>query len=384
MDTKTQEKTEAPKLETPVNGGALAQPEAVRGDLVPGGTEVIVWTRERIDLIKKEICPAGITDSEFALFIERCRRAQMDPLMDEAYCVPRRVKVIVGQDDRGYDIEKWITKHVFQGAEKGMAARADRFSDFEGIESAAVYSNDQIEIDPSAGTVSHKFKPNAKDRGNLIGAWAKAYRKGRHLPVVWVDFEEYVQRTKDGKTTQMWNDGGGKPETMIEKCARAAAYRRAYPNTLGGVYIKEEMRDEREVNAPPRTAEQEKKGGRTRTESMTEKVQQRAAASRPAGQQTVDAPKTDAPKDDGPTAKFGGELKHKPLRSLSYEQLLQLVSTGDKYVQDNPSATYTPQVTANLVEIEREIAAREAKNAEPSEPPELSVVREVGADDGAP
>jgi hypothetical protein len=50
--------------------------------------------------------------------------------------------------------------------------------------------------------------------------------------VVWLDFSGYVQQTP------LWSKI---PTTMIEKCARVAALRKAYPEAFGGLYIQEEM-----------------------------------------------------------------------------------------------------------------------------------------------
>ena len=49
--------------------------------------------RERVDLVKRTICPKGISDDEFALFIEQCKRSGLDPLLKEAFCVARRANV---------------------------------------------------------------------------------------------------------------------------------------------------------------------------------------------------------------------------------------------------------------------------------------------------
>ena len=43
-----------------------------------------------MELIKRTICPRGIGEDEFALFIEQCKRSGLDPLLKEAFCVARR------------------------------------------------------------------------------------------------------------------------------------------------------------------------------------------------------------------------------------------------------------------------------------------------------
>ncbi len=148
-----------------------------------------VWSRERIDLIKKNVCPQGIPDGDFSLFLEQCKRTALDPLIKEAFCVKRRVNI--GNKDRPV----WVDKFEFQPAEAGMAARADKFPDFGGLRGAVVYEGDTIEIDEASGTVSHKSNPIGRAGKKILGAWACCVRSGRVLPVEWCDFGAYVQNT---------------------------------------------------------------------------------------------------------------------------------------------------------------------------------------------
>lgn len=192
------------------------------------------WTKERSELVRRTICPKGISEDAFALFMEQCKRSGLDPLLKEAFCVPRRAKVG----------ENWVEQHVFQPAEAGMLSRAERFPDFHGVQASAVYAEDDILLDMGRGEVKHAFNP-AKRKGQLVGAWARAVRDGKLPIVVWVDFSGYVQQTP------LW---AKIPTTMIEKCARVAALRKAYPEAFGGLYIAEEM--------PEPTATPEGKAGK--------------------------------------------------------------------------------------------------------------------------
>jgi phage recombination protein Bet len=206
--------------------------EKARADSILADTKG--WTPERVELVKRTVVPKGIPDDEFALFIEQCKRSGLDPLLKEAFCVGRRFNF----GDR--DKPKWGTRYEFQPSEAGMLARAERFPDFKGIQAAAVYAEDEILVDQGAGTVTHRFNP-AKRKGSLVGAWARLVR-ANHLPViVWLDFQGYVQ------PTPLWQKI---PSTMLEKCARVAALRKAYPSAFGGMYVKEEMPAEEFTEAP--------------------------------------------------------------------------------------------------------------------------------------
>lgn len=192
------------------------------------------WSRERLDLVKRTVCPQGIPDHEFALFVEQCKRSGLDPLIKQAFCVKRRQNVGSRQNP------KWIDKFEFQPAEAGMLARAEAFPDFRGITAAAVHANDTIEIDPGGGVVSHRFTPGP-NRGAVIGAWAKVERIDRTPIVVWLNLVDYAQDSPMWKRLEA---------TMIAKCARVAALRVAYPSAFGGLYIREEMPAEEFDHAP--------------------------------------------------------------------------------------------------------------------------------------
>lgn len=192
------------------------------------GSQRSGWTAERVELVKQTVCPKGISTDEFLLFIEQCKRSGLDPLLKEAFCVARRQNI--GNRDR----PNWVTKHEFQPSEAGMLARAERFPDFRGLQASAVFAEDEILVDQGRGEVTHSFNP-AKRKGALVGAWARLVRENRLPIVVWLDFSGYVQQTP------LW---GKIPTTMIEKCARVAALRKAYPEAFGGLYVREEMPEE--------------------------------------------------------------------------------------------------------------------------------------------
>ncbi|WNG55867.1 phage recombination protein Bet [Archangium gephyra] len=183
------------------------------------------WSSERVELIKRTICPRGIGEDEFALFIEQCKRSGLDPLLKEAFCVARR------QNAGNREKPNWVTRYEFQPSEAGMLARAERFPDFKGIQASAVYAEDEIIVDQGRGEVLHRFNP-AKRKGSLVGAWSRVVRDGKLPVVVWLDFAGYVQQSP------LW---AKIPTTMIEKCARVAALRKAYPEAFGGLYVREEM-----------------------------------------------------------------------------------------------------------------------------------------------
>lgn len=249
--------------------------------------ERIEWSDARIKLMKRKLSPPGTTDDEFAIFLEQCKRSQLDPLMGEADLVVRSSQKQTGQrGPDGYPIKAWVDERVFQPREQGLEARADRFEDFLGMRSAVVRKNDKRKdgngpaiIDPAQGVVDHVIELNG-DRGPIIGAWAVCHRRGRMIRVVWLPFGERDQGKAGWKSM---------PETMILKCAEMAALRKAYPNTFGGLYIEAEVAGpELELNASPAD-------NRPTVAKVEERLERAAAdqsaprgAQPPPGQQTIE------------------------------------------------------------------------------------------------
>lgn len=224
------------------------------------------WTTGDIEVIKKTVCPAGIPDAEFKLFILKCQASGMNPLLGEAFCIKRN------QNIGTKDAPKWIEVFAFTPGEQGMEGRADDFSDYHGLRAAAVYANDKIVIDASTGEVSHQYNPVDPNRGRLLGAWCIVYREGRKTPVEFVRLEEYIDLRNP-----KWNSS---PATMIVKCARAAGLRRAYPNAFDGVFVREELSEdgERVTSSEQTTGSQVEQANRDTTDKLAERMKSTAKA----------------------------------------------------------------------------------------------------------
>ena len=232
-----------------------------------------VWTKEQRDLIRKTICPPNTTDLEFEFFVTWCAQTGLNPMLKQAWLVPRKQK--------NPATGRYEEKMEPQVAEVGMRARAEELPDYRGTQGDAVYEGDEFMIDAGAGVVVHKYSTQARAKaGNkLQGAWARVERVGRKPNVVFLTVESRIQTYYDnGKQvpTQFWaKDAPG----QIAKCARAHALRLAYPDVFSGVFIAEEMREEIEVNAPPAAPQA--------SASATEELEQRLRAK-------LSVPKVDA------------------------------------------------------------------------------------------
>jgi len=162
----------------------------------------------KLTLIKRTICK-GATDDELQLFIHACKRTGLDPFMRQIFAVKRwdsslrRETMTIQTGIDGYRL---------------IADRTGRYAPGRDIE----FGYDE--------------------QNNL--KWAKAFVKKMTPDGQWHEigatafWNEYVQTTKEGKTTVFWFN---KAHIMLGKCAEALALRKAFPAELSGIYTKEEM-----------------------------------------------------------------------------------------------------------------------------------------------
>lgn len=152
------------------------------------------WTPDQVALIIKTVA-RGATPDELQLFLYRCKNMGLDPLK------PGRVHFIKYGTNPG---------SIVVGIEgfRTFAARTEKLS---GIQRGVIKD----------------------DKGVILGGWCEVHRKDWSHPArEEVPFNEY--NTGKGIWAKM-------PETMIKKCAEAAALRMAFPEDLGGVYEAAEL-----------------------------------------------------------------------------------------------------------------------------------------------
>lgn len=293
------------------------------------------WTQERRELVKRTVCPKGISDDAFALFIEQCRRSGMDPLIKESYCVERRTNI--GTKDK----PNYVVQHVFQGAEGGFLTRAERFPDYRGCTAGAVYERDSFKMNQAKGEVDHEAEPH-KPRGLLKGAWGKVERVGRTPVVVWLNLGGYVQQSP------LWSKI---PETMIEKCARVAALRKAYPDAFAGVFIPEESGEAEPGHEP----------APTRAETVSARLDGTPAAP------VEDKPALPAP---GPVMEFGA-WRGRPVEKLERHEVVAALAYGE--VQRADTEKYAKLKPTLRTKFEDSMSALQAAlEAMPEEVPPAS------------
>lgn len=172
--------------------------------------------------IKDYICPKA-TDQEAFMFLKLCQARRMNPFLKEAYLIKYNesnpATMVVGKDH--------FTKV------------AETHPQFDGFEAGIILKTD--------GGLIRREGTFYEDGEELVGGWAKVWRKDRKTPffneVRLKDFAKYTASKKSP-----WDTMEG---VMIRKVPLVQSLREAFPNDFSGCYDRSEMGldPEREVPA---------------------------------------------------------------------------------------------------------------------------------------
>lgn len=161
------------------------------------------------DDVRNLICPDA-DQKEVSLFLQLCKSQRLNPFVKDAYLVKY-----------GSNPAQMITNYqVFN-------RRACRNDNYAGIENGVVVLRNG-EIVHKDGSAVYKAAGET-----LLGGWAKVYFKDNRKPA-------YAEVALDDYSTGKSN-WSKMPGVMIEKCAKAAAWRLAFPDDFQGMYVSEEM-----------------------------------------------------------------------------------------------------------------------------------------------
>lgn len=189
-------------------------------------------------IIRKYLDPQGkASNEELAYFIAQAKAQNLNPFTKEIYFIKY-----------GNQPAQVVT------AKAAFEKKADSHPQFDGKEAGVIYEQNG-EIKYSNGA----FIPKGSE---ILGGWAKVYRKDRSHPTeIEVSFEEYdnskirarvKELTQQGKdiTYPIMNSYGKAigennwdtmPCVMIRKVALVTAYREAFPAELGASYEADEI-----------------------------------------------------------------------------------------------------------------------------------------------
>ena len=159
---------------------------------------------DQIEVVKNTVAK-NTTDIELSYFLSIAKGTGLNPFMKEIWCYKDNKQNLL----------------VFAGRD-GFLKKAQESNIWNGITSASVHENDEFSLDMASGEISHK--PNFKDRGKIIGAYAISKPKGCEF--VTIEWAEMAVYDKGGKG---WNNVWDKdPESMIKKVAESHCLKKAY------------------------------------------------------------------------------------------------------------------------------------------------------------
>lgn len=167
---------------------------------------------------------SNITNAEAINFIQLCKYQKLNPFLNEAYLVKfgnEPAQMIVGKE--------------------AFMKKAEKDINYKGFKAGLILERDKkvVEVEGSFKLTTDK----------LLGAWCEVYLEGKENVIARVNFEEYNK----GQST--WKK---MPGTMIRKVAIVQALREAFPNSLGGMYVEEEMNKKTRVAEPEEKSKLEK------------------------------------------------------------------------------------------------------------------------------
>ena len=178
--------------------------EVATADLIPFTQSQKDWNFDMKEVIRHVDPQGNGSPQEHKYFFELCKAQKLNPLIKEVYFIKygsSPAAVVINVDT--------------------FVSRANEHPDYDGYTAGWIIGT---EADP---------KMTEMPFGKLIGAWCKVGRKGKtHSVAATVRFEAF----DTGKSRWKIDPWG-----MIQKCAIAAAHRKAYPKAFTGLYEWSEM-----------------------------------------------------------------------------------------------------------------------------------------------
>lgn len=180
------------------------------------------------DDVRDFICKEA-TIAECRIFLETCKQYHLNPFTKEAYLIH-------------YDNKNGDTASTIVLGKTCYMKMAEAHPQYDGFEAGVIV------FVPEVGELIHREGSIIYKGEELVGGWAKTYRKDRSRP-----FYEEVNFSEYDTKKSLWVT---KPATMIRKVALVHTLREAFPATFGGLIDESEVPVEAEANFRELSAEE--------------------------------------------------------------------------------------------------------------------------------
>lgn len=165
------------------------------------------------DDVRNFICKEA-TIAECRIFLETCKQYHLNPFTKEAYLIH-------------YDNKNGDTASTIVLGKTCYMKMAEAHPQYDGFEAGLIV------FVPEVGELIHREGSIVYKGEELVGGWAKTYRKDRSRP-----FYEEVSFSEYDTKKSLWVT---KPATMIRKVALVHTLREAFPATFGGLIDESEV-----------------------------------------------------------------------------------------------------------------------------------------------
>ena len=180
------------------------------------------------DDVRNFICKEA-TIAECRIFLETCKQYHLNPFTKEAYLIH-------------YDNKNGDTASTIVLGKTCYMKMAEAHPQYDGFEAGVIV------FVPEVGELIHREGSIIYKGEELVGGWAKTYRKDRSRP-----FYEEVNFSEYDTKKSLWVT---KPATMIRKVALVHTLREAFPATFGGLIDESEAPVEAEADFRELSAEE--------------------------------------------------------------------------------------------------------------------------------
>lgn len=203
---------------------ALQQNEAMQPAASSAPVEIEAMDGQRMtvtfDDVRNFICKEA-TIAECRIFLETCKQYHLNPFTKEAYLIH-------------YDNKNGDTASTIVLGKTCYMKMAEAHPQYDGFEAGVIV------FVPEVGELIHREGSIIYKGEELVGGWAKTYRKDRSRP-----FYEEVNFSEYDTKKSLWVT---KPATMIRKVALVHTLREAFPATFGGLIDESEVPVEAEAD----------------------------------------------------------------------------------------------------------------------------------------